>query len=53
MKRVLQLSVICCLLFNSCYEELNFDQINDYVYKPVVTSSLIFFLLFQDNFLMI
>ena len=44
MKRLLQLSVICCLLvFNSCYEELDFDQINDYVYKPVITSSLTFF----------
>lgn len=50
MKRVLQLSVICCLLFNSCYEELNFDQINDYVYKPVVTSSLIFFSVVPGQF---
>jgi len=51
MKRVLQLSVICCLLlFNSCYEELDFDQINDYVYKPVVTSSLTFFSVVPGQF---
>jgi hypothetical protein len=51
MKSILRISIICCLLvFNSCYEELDFDQINDYVYKPVITSSLTFFSVVPGQF---
>lgn len=51
MKNILRISIICCLLvFNSCYEELDFDQINEYVYKPVITSSLTFFLVVPGQF---
>lgn len=51
MKNILRLSIICCLLvFNSCYEDLDFDQINEYVYKPVITSSLTFFSVVPGQF---
>jgi hypothetical protein len=51
MKSILRISIICCfLVFNSCYEELDFDQINEYIYKPVITSSLTFFSVVPGQF---
>lgn len=51
MKSILRISIICCfLVFNSCYEELDFDQINEYIYQPVITSSLTFFSVVPGQF---
>lgn len=35
--------VLSLFLLTSCYESLDFDQINDYVFKPVFTTALTYF----------
>lgn len=44
MKSLKKVSIFLCLLIlTSCYESLDFDQINDHVSKQTVTSALTFF----------
>ena len=35
--------VLSFFLLTSCYESLDFDQIDDYVYEPIFTSALTYF----------
>jgi hypothetical protein len=42
--------LLCFFLLASCYESLNFNEVEDYVSKPVFTSALTYFTLFPTQF---
>lgn len=51
MKSLQKISLILSLfILNSCYESLDFNQIDDYVSKPVFTSALTFFKVIPAKF---
>jgi hypothetical protein len=42
--------VLCTILFISCSQSLDFDQIDDYTTKPTFSTSLIFFTIRSNDF---
>jgi hypothetical protein len=51
MKSINRISIILCLfILTSCYESLDFRQLDDVVFKPVFTSSLIHFTVVPSQF---
>lgn len=43
-------TLLCFLVLTSCYESLDFEQLDNYVSKPVFTSSLIYLKLLPGHF---
>jgi hypothetical protein len=51
MKSLFKISIfLCFFVLSSCYESLDFNQVDDYVSKPVFTSALTYFTLFPTQF---
>tara|TARA_R110000765_G_scaffold380889_1_gene472080 strand:+ start:728 stop:1273 length:546 start_codon:yes stop_codon:yes gene_type:complete len=51
MKTPIKVSVLLCFfLLSSCYESLDFNQVDEYVSKPVFTSALTYFTLVPTQF---
>lgn len=42
--------IICFLVFSSCYESLDLNQLDNYVHKPVITSALTYFKMAPKQF---